>query len=79
MVSNDCIAALDSGSIVRLDTVSCFNDFKLLQISWAYDLTSATSRRLLLERGYIQALAATLPVRADIRVAVSKALASLSA
>ncbi len=78
-VSDTCIAALNAGSIVRLDTITCFNDFKLLQISWIYDLTSATSRRILLERGYIPALAATLPERNDIREAVAQALASLSA
>lgn len=79
MVSDACIAALNAGSIVRLDTIACFNDFKLLQISWVYDLTSATSRRLLHERGYIPALAATLPERTGIREAVAKALDSLSA
>ncbi len=78
-VSNTCIATLNSGGVVHLDTVVCFNDFKLLQISWVYDLTSATSRRILRERGYIAALAATLPDRADVREAVAKALASLSA
>ena len=78
-VSADCIAALNAGSIVHLDTISCVNDFILLLISWAYDLTSATSRRILLERGYIPALAASLPERADIHEAVSRALASLSA
>lgn len=78
-VSDRCIAALDSCSIVPLDTITCFNDFKLLQISWVYDLTYATSRRILRERGYIQTLAASLPARQDIREAVSKAVASLSA
>jgi len=78
-VSGQCIAALNARSIVPLDTISCFNDFKLLQISWVYDLTYATSRRILRERGYIPALAATLPERADIREAVAKACASLSA
>lgn len=78
-VSDDCIVALNSGAIVRLDSINCFNDFKLLQISWVYDLTYATSRRILRERGYIPALAATLPERSDIREAVSKALATLSA
>ena len=78
-VSPPCIASLNSGSIVHLETIACFNDFTLLQISWVYDLSFATSRRLLRERGYIPALAATLPERADIREAVSKALASLSA
>ena len=78
-VTDACISALNSGSIVRLDTISCFNDFKLLQISWVYDLTYDTSRRILRERGYIPTLAATLPERADIREAVARALASLSA
>ena len=78
-VSDSCVAALNAGSVVRLDTAACFNDFKLLQISWVYDLTYDTSRRILKERGYIQTLAATLPERPDVHVAVSKALAALSA
>ena len=78
MVSDSCIAALNAGSIVRLDTVSCFNDFKLLQISWIYDLNCPTARRLLAERGYIPVLAATLPDRSDIRDAVAKAVGTLS-
>jgi hypothetical protein len=78
-VSEECIVALESGAIVPLDTVTCFNDFKLLQISWIYDLTSTTARRILLESEYIPTLAATLPERPDIRKAVSKAFDSLSA
>ncbi|HIJ86991.1 MAG TPA: HD domain-containing protein [Desulfuromonadales bacterium] len=78
IVSDSCIVALNSGAVVRLDTANCVNDFKLLQISWVYDLTSATSRKILLERGYIPKLAATLPERPDIREAVSRALDSLS-
>lgn len=77
--SNACIEALDSASIVQLDTISCINDFKLLQISWVYDLTFKTSRKMLLESGYIDALAATLPNQANIKRAVAKAVASLSA
>jgi hypothetical protein len=79
LVSECCLAALDSGSIVKLETLSCFNDFKLLLISWVYDLNCATARRMLLERGYIPTLAATLPERRDVERAVAKALASLSA
>jgi len=79
IVSDNCIVALNSGAVVRLDTTTCINDFKLLQISWVYDLTSASSRRILLERGYIPALAATLPERPDIREAVTRALNFLSA
>jgi hypothetical protein len=79
MVSEQCIAALNTGSIVPLETITCLNDFKLLLISWVYDLTYPTSRRILLERSYIPTLAATLPLRDDITIAVSRALASLSA
>jgi hypothetical protein len=78
-VSDTCIAALNSGSVVHLDTTTCFNDFKLLQISWVYDLNFATSRKMVLERKYIQELAASLPQRPDICEAVSRALNSLSA
>lgn len=78
-VTDACITSLDSGSIVRLDTINCFNDFKLLQISWVYDLTYSTSRKILRERGYIPTLAASLPERPDIRKAVAKAMAKLSA
>ncbi len=79
MVSDSCIAALTAGSVVRLETTKCVNDFTLLQISWVYDLTCATARRILLERGYIPELAATLPERPDIRAAVTRALDSLAA
>ena len=79
IVSANCVAALNSGAVVRLDTTTCVNDFTLLQISWVYDLTSATSRRILRERGYIEELAATLPERPDIRAAVARACNSLSA
>ncbi|MFA7402423.1 MAG: HD domain-containing protein [Pelobacteraceae bacterium] len=78
-VSERCITTLNSGSIVRLDTVSCVNDFILLQISWVYDLTCDTSRQILRTRGYIPTLATFLPERTDICEAVSKALDSLSA
>ncbi|MDD2851596.1 MAG: HD domain-containing protein [Desulfuromonadaceae bacterium] len=78
-VSENCVAALDSGIVVHLDTVSCVNDFIVLQISWVYDLTSSTSRKILLSRGYIPELASYLPKRDDVRRAVSKALGVLSA
>jgi hypothetical protein len=78
-VTDACIAALNSGFIVPLDTINCLNDFKLLQISWIYDLTYPTSRKILRERGYIPTLAASLPERPDIRKAVAKAVVELSA
>jgi len=79
VVSAACLDSLAAGTIVRLDSVRTLNDLRLLQISWAYDLTCATARKILLERGYIPALAAPLPEREDIGTAVSAALTSLAA
>lgn len=68
-----CLAALVSGQIVRLEQVRVLNDFKLLQISWVYDLNFRTSYRLLLERCYLEKLAATLPDEPQIHAAVAVA------
>ncbi len=78
VVSAACLNSLATGTIVRLDSVRTLNDLRLLQISWAYDLTCATARKILLERGYLTALAAPLPEREDIATAVSAALSSLT-
>lgn len=78
-VSEECIKTLAGGGIVQLDNVRTLNDFKLLQISWVYDLNFQSSRRLLLERGLIPALAAFLPERDTIKRAVAGAMAVLSA
>ena len=77
-VSEVCIKTLAGCNVVPLNSVRTLNDFKLLQISWVYDLNFLSSRLLLLERGHIPALAAYLPERDDIRLAVARALESLS-
>ena len=78
-VTQACLTALAEGRIVKLDQARVLNDFKLLQISWVYDLNYATTRRLLLERGYLPKLAATLPDMPPLQQAVGRALASLTA
>jgi len=55
-----CLEALAEQRVVRLDQCRVLNDFKLLQISWAMELNFTSSYRMLLERGYIPRLAATL-------------------
>ena len=78
-VTPACLDALTEGKIVKLDQVRVLNDFKLLQISWGYDLNFATTRLLLLKRGYLPKLAATLPDISPVHQAVGRALASLTA
>ncbi len=68
-----CLAALGAGQIVRLDMARVLNDFVLLQISWAYDLSTKTAYRLLDERGYLSRLAALLPDLPEVQAAVGRA------
>jgi len=77
-VSEECIRTIAGGCVIQLDSVRTLNDFKLLQVSWVYDLNFRSSRRLLLERGHIPALASYLPDREDIRLAIARALDSLA-
>jgi hypothetical protein len=76
-VSPACVEALAAGQVVRLDTARTLDDFKLLQISWVFDLNFTTSFRLLRERGYLEQLAATLPPGSGVAEAVAGALAEV--
>lgn len=76
-VTPACLAALAEGRIVKLEQARVLNDFKLLQISWVYDLNCVTARRLLQERGYLTRLAATLPDDPEVLSAVGRAVSSL--
>ena len=52
--------------IATLSSLRTLNDFKLLQLSWVYDLNFEPSIRLLSERGYIGRIIATLPQTEEI-------------
>jgi hypothetical protein len=73
-VTTACITALANRQIVRLDTVACVNDFKLLLMSWAFDLNFGTSYQLLQRNDYLGALAAELPKSDAVRAAIASAL-----
>lgn len=78
-VTPSCLEALASGRIVMLDQARVLNDFKLLQISWVYDLNFSTTRRLVHALRYIPRLAQTLPQTPDVRAAVNQAFERLQA
>lgn len=77
-VTPACVRELAAGRIVRLEDVRVLNDFKLLQISWVYDLNFRTSYSLLQQRGYIPKLAATIPLDESAAQAVSQAVAMIT-
>src|SRR4030043_581418 len=58
--SEDIISCLYKKQIVSISKVNTLNDFKLLQLSWIYDLNFRTALKLLVEREYIDRITATL-------------------
>ena len=59
--SEDALSSLYDEKIVSLSKVKTLNDFKLLQLSWVFDLNFLPSFRLLSERNYIERITAYLP------------------
>jgi hypothetical protein len=59
--SPEVLAAVAAGKLVQLSTVQTVNDFKLLQVSWLYDINFRNTCTLIRERGLLERLAATLP------------------
>lgn len=57
----EVLATVAAGRMVQLSTVKSLNDFKLLQISWVYDINFRNTFNLIKERGLLDRLAATLP------------------
>jgi hypothetical protein len=52
--------------IVSLSKIKTLNDFKLLQLSWIFDLNFKPSFRLLLKRNYLNRIIAHLPQTEEI-------------
>jgi len=59
--SEEAVQSIRRGEIVANASLKTINDFRLLQLSWAYDLNFNTSVRLMLEGNYIDRLVAQLP------------------
>jgi hypothetical protein len=67
------LEAFAASRIVAMEDVHCLNDFKLLQISWVFDLNFAASYAVLHNCGYIERLADTLPSDPPLRRAIQAA------
>jgi putative nucleotidyltransferase with HDIG domain len=61
-----CISEKKTAPMKDMKTL---NDFKLVQLSWTYDLNFNTSFRLLLEKDYINKIIAKLPQTEEIKKA----------
>ncbi len=65
--SKDALSLLNKKQIVPLSRIKTLNDFKLLQLSWLYDLNFKPSFQLFLERDYLYRITAQLPQTAEIQ------------
>lgn len=68
--SPEVLSSLLRKEMVHLSSLRTLNDFKLLQLAWIFDLNFTRSLQLVLERGYIEKIAASLPHTGDIARAV---------
>lgn len=68
--SPEVLASVNKKEMVQLKLLRTLNDFKLLQLAWIFDLNFTRSLQLVLERSYIDAIAATLPRTCEISAAI---------
>ena len=59
--SAEPLAAVATGKMVQLSTLKSLNDFKLLQVSWIYDINYPATLRLIRQRSVLEQFRAMLP------------------
>ncbi len=69
--TTELLRSLYEKRMILLSRLHTIDDFKLLQLSWIFDLNSRAALRLLRERRYILRLAATLPDDREVGDAIA--------
>ena len=69
--SKEILSRILKKEVISLTSMTTLNDFKLLQLSWIFDLNFSSSFTLLRERDYITRIASTLPQTDDVLAAVA--------
>jgi putative nucleotidyltransferase with HDIG domain len=69
--SEEILSCILRGQMVSLSLLKSLNDFKLMHLSWVYDLHYKPSFRLLSERAYIDKIICHLPEDDKIQMASS--------
>jgi len=60
-VSDEIMTSVRDGKIIKMQQLRSLNDFKLLQMSWIYDINYQPTFQMILERGYLKKIRDTLP------------------
>jgi putative nucleotidyltransferase with HDIG domain len=69
--SRTVLSCLHEKKLATLSSLKTRNDFKLMQLSWVYDLHFRHSFRLMTERSLIDKIASTLPRTEEIAAALA--------
>jgi hypothetical protein len=69
--SNEIFSQIRKKEVISLTSMTTLNDFKLLQLSWIFDLNFWSSFTLLQERDYITRIASTLPQTYEVLASVA--------
>lgn len=72
--SDEALRCIANREIFTLRQLRSIHDFRLLQLSWIFDLSFTESIRIMYARRYPQRIAAHLPKTDDIRAAVDSVL-----
>ncbi len=67
--SEDVIADIKQGEIVKSQDLRTINDFKLLQAAWVFDINFSVTMQLIRERKFIDLIFHSLPQHEDITLA----------
>ena len=73
--SPEVMAALWSSRFVQAEDMQTLNDFKLMQVSWVYDINFKATFQMVLRRRFLDKLQAALPADDDIKKVVAVARA----
>jgi putative nucleotidyltransferase with HDIG domain len=72
--SPEVLSKVAGKELVHLSYARTLSDFKLVQLSWVYDLTFTESFRIVSERDLVREIAATLPDEEGIQEAIEAVL-----
>lgn len=65
-ISPEVVSDIMAERVVKISSLKTFNDFKLLQIGWVFDLTFRRAFELLRQRGYMRIIRDALPKSAQV-------------
>lgn len=60
-INEENLLFLESGKLIKSENLKSFNDFKLMQLSWLFDINFSRSYEIIKERHYIEKIFNFLP------------------